>query len=120
MIFLRKTPKSNDMKSQFYTNVVLSLITLLLAVIVFQNFSKSDIANNVMRPVSDVRIVSIVKPNKEKLEEAFHNDTSFLRWDHLPITGSVDVSGGPVNVYGSVSIDGEVGLNEPISVTIER
>jgi hypothetical protein len=108
------------MKSQFYSNTILTIIALLIAALVFQNFSKTNNAQNDVRPVSDVRIISIVKPNKKELEQAYKDSTSFLRWDDLPVTDYVDVSGSTVNVNGSVSIDGEVRIDEPVRVALER
>jgi len=66
------------MKSQLFTNIILTLITGLLVIILLQNSGIIETAKK------DVQIVSIVKPN--------HTDKNDeMKWDDLPIIGNVRI-----------------------------
>ena len=90
------------MKSQLYTNIVLTAIALLLLISILQDGMSRK----------DVRIVAIARPNKAQMQKARVDSQEV--WSDLPVSGDVIVDGS-VDVNGSVDIG-----NEPVKVKIQQ
>lgn len=85
------------MKTTLYTNIILTIIALLIASLVLQNTGIMPM------PRRDVQIVSIARPNDTSIY--IRNDA---KWDYLPLD-KVEID-GPVEVENT----------SPLSVEIER
>src|ERR1035437_3803642 len=88
------------MKTQLYTNIILTLIAVLLSVIALEGRNTPKA----------VRLVSIVKPTQEELAKAKEEEREI--WSPVKVSGDVEVSG---NVEVSNTVDVNVD-NEPLDV----
>jgi hypothetical protein len=98
------------MKPQLYTNIVLTVIALLLCTIILQEVGIFTAGRK------DVRIVAISQPSQGELKLA--RATNEQIWSDLPIYGSVSID-GTVDVNGSVEVRNEP-RNEPLEVKIQQ
>ncbi len=77
------------MKTQLYTNIILTLIAVILAGIAAEGYIFQQDARN-------VRIVSIVKPPSDEFIKADREHRTI--WDPIRLEGEVSISNEPLDV----------------------